>query len=359
MWDVILEEGFTNATMTQEIFPRFHALNASKIYFYGSTKVGKSACALGIAHAFKHPIYIDGSDARLDFNALKETLIKLHVEGRMDILIAKHCPKDIFLPPLEHIILIGYTPSAPKNFLSKSIWPLRFQEFALLQKKEPNNTLLARFLKEGNLPETLRMPPTQRVRRKQEIYALFLGNQLPIFKALLRFQSLSVTTHHLYTQLKKILKISKDKLYEFMQFLQASQSILCVPPLESNLMSPKKLYFCDFALPYAFSHTHPLPPVFENMVALELRQYFYQLFYEDSWLIGRRATETFCFLPWAFPTNLEARIDHLLKHCTFQITHIYIITINFEGSGVINTRTYHAYSFTTFALEILPTLLAN
>ncbi|WP_104750366.1 ATP-binding protein [Helicobacter cynogastricus] len=359
MWDVILEEGFANAITTHGIFPRFHIANASKICLYGSAKVGKSACALGIAHTFKHPVYIDGTDVRLDFNALKDALIKLHVEGRMDILIAKHCPKDIFLPPLEHIILISYTPSAPKDFIGKSIWPLRFQEFALLQKKEPSNTLLARFLKEGNLPETLFMHPIQKIRRKQEIYALFLGNQLPILKALLRFQSLSVTTHHLYTQLKKTLKISKDKLYEIMQFLQASQSIFYIPPLESSLISPKRLYFCDFALPYAFSHTHPLPPVFENMVALELRHHFSQLFYADSCLIGRSATETFCFFPWAFPANLEARLDHFLKYCTFQITHIYIITINFEGSGIINTRAYNAYSFTTFVLEILPTLGVN
>ncbi|WP_104751391.1 ATP-binding protein [Helicobacter salomonis] len=358
MLDVILQESFIYATVQQELLPRTYPWLSSKVLFYGSAKVGKSMHALSLARSFKHPIYLDGSDARLEVNCLKEVLLKLHLENKMDILIAKHCPPDLFLPPLKHIILIQSTrANTPKGFSAQAILPLNFQEYVCSQKKESPNALFGRFLKEGNSPATLNLSAWQKIRRKQEIYALFLGAQFPLFKALLRFQALNVTIHHLYTQLKKTLKLSKDTFYAFMHFLQESQSIFLIPALESP-SKPHKLYFCDFALPYAFSHTHPLPPVFENMVILELIRHFGKLYYQHPFLIAKHHDSIFYFMVLAFPT-LE-NLAHKLK--PFEHTNIrqfFLISINFEGTGTIHTLTYHAHSFSTFVLEILPTIGAN
>ncbi|MFC3847013.1 ATP-binding protein [Helicobacter baculiformis] len=356
MLDTILQENFAHALTQKELLPRFYALKPSKLLLYGSAKVGKSMCALALARDFKHPVYVDGNDTRLEINYLKEILLTLHLENKMDILIAKHCPSDLFLPPLEHIILIQFTPTPiPQGFSAQKILPLNFAEYVCAYKKESRSTLFARFLKEGNCPATLHLNPFQKIHRKQEIYKLFLGTQFPLFKALLRFQALNVTTHHLYIQLKKTLKLSKDTFYALMRFLQESQSIFLIPHCRAP-SKPRKLYFSDFSLPYALTPTHHLPCVFENMVALELIRYFEHLYCQHPFLVVHSSTITFYFLALAFPTleNLEYKLKNLLKYNPPQ--QLFIITINFEKQGKIGTCTYHACSFSTFVLEILPTL---
>ncbi|WP_121020220.1 ATP-binding protein [Helicobacter vulpis] len=230
MLDVILQESLKQTLAQQELLARPLTVDASRLLFYGSAKVGKSICALHLARGFKHPIYVDGKDTRLEIPQLKDALLKLYSEDKMDILIAKHCPKDLFLPPLEHIILIQFTPTPlPHGFSARAIWPLNFAQYVQAHKGETLSSLFARFLKGGNCPATLHLSPFQKIRRKQEIYQLFLGAQFPLFKALLRFQALNVTTHHLYIQLKKTLKLSKDTFYAFMQFLQESQVFFSFP----------------------------------------------------------------------------------------------------------------------------------
>ncbi|WP_120945495.1 ATP-binding protein [Helicobacter labacensis] len=353
MLDAILQEGFKHALAQSPA--RSFATTSAKLLLYGSAKVGKSACALGLARGFKHPIYVDGHDTRLEMPQLEDALLKLYLENKMDILIAKHCPRDLRLPPLARTILIQFTPTPlPQGFSAQAISPLSFTQYMQAHKGEALSSLFARFLKAGNCPATLHLNPSQNLYRTQEIYKLFLGTQFPLFKALLRFQALNITTHHLYTQLKKTLKLSKDTFYAFMHFLQESQSIFLIPHYNAPT-KPRKLYFGNFALPYALTPTHHLPCIFENMVALELMRHFKQLYYQHPFLIAH----SFYFFPLAFPSqeHLDHKLTSLLKLTPPK--HLFIITINFEKLGRVGTLPYHACSFSRFVLEILPTLGAN
>ncbi|BCZ19921.1 hypothetical protein NHP190012_15630 [Helicobacter sp. NHP19-012] len=59
--------------------------------------------------------------------------------------------------------------------------PLSFAEFVRFHKKEPE-TLLARFLKEGNLPELLFCLPNEIALKKQALYALAFKDKAPYLK---------------------------------------------------------------------------------------------------------------------------------------------------------------------------------
>ncbi|WP_104740452.1 ATP-binding protein [Helicobacter bizzozeronii] len=348
----ILESSFELASTQRVLAMRFYTLKPSML-LYGPPKSGKNSLALCLGRAFKKVVYVDFQDARL--------VDSMHVHIRtfcntnpLDLLILNRPPAD-FTPPSVPTIIIDSTPiNAPAHFVCQPTMPLNFAEFTHFCKKEPS-TLLARFLKEGNLPATLFLPPHAKIRYKQDICALNFGVHFDLFKALLFFQAKSISTHHLYTQLKKHLKTSKDTLYFFLATLQKSLTLFLIP---SYFKAPPKFYFYDFALPYAFSHTHSLAPVFENMVALELIRHFglKALRYHKTCLIVQGSNPFACF-PYAFPTpeSLEHHLSLLLK--ALPPMPILVISINYtQASRLANGQTYQTYSFSHFCLNILSAL---
>lgn len=350
----ILETSFQCAITQRVLLPRQYGLNTSML-LYGGPKSGKSSLALSLGRAFKRPVYIDFQDVR--FNSLMhEHLLAFCQQGKVDLLILKHPPPSLPIPNISTLITSSTPKNAPRGFVCQPILPLNFSEFVAFAKKD-SRAPLARFLKEGNLPEIMFLPPYQKTLRKQEIYTLAFGAQFGLFKALLPFQARSISVHHLYTQIKKHLRISKDTLYAFITLLQESFILFFIP---SNTKAPHKLYFYDFAMPYAFSYTHPLPPVFENMVVLELIRHFgmHNLCYQNACLLVQSHAHSFVCLPWAFPTleSLERNLRTLLKGVSSS-SLVFIVSINCEHAGKTSSgHTYQAHSFSHFCLHILPTL---
>ncbi|WP_240328692.1 ATP-binding protein [Helicobacter suis] len=345
----ILETSFTQASQRQ-LKPRDYDIKPSTL-LYGGAKVGKSALALFIAKNYKKPIFIDATDWRLPLDALFKFLPSFAQDYGTDLLILKHPPKDFPLLTLPTLLIQRDTSHTPEGFKQQAIFPLSFSEFVHFCNKEPS-ALLARFLKEGNLPEMLAFCPHEKMLKKQALFALEFGAQTPLFKAILPFQAKSLSTNHLYTQLKKQLKISKDTLYRFLAYLQASQMLLSIPTEKGY----PKLYFYDFSLPYTFSYSHPLPPVFENMVALELVRFFglSALTSLSSVLRIQTNQRAYCFLPLAFPTQeqLEYSLPLLLK----KIPADPLFCISLNPLPFCCKLPCTLCDFLTFSLKVLPTL---
>ncbi|BCZ19920.1 hypothetical protein NHP190012_15620 [Helicobacter sp. NHP19-012] len=135
--------------------------------------------------------------------------------------------------------------------------------------------------------------------------------------------------------------------------MQASHTLLS---LASFKATRPKLYFYDFSLPYAFSYTHPLPPVFENMLALELIRHFgvTQIScHYNAFLVA----EKYLCIPSPFPTpeQLEHALPLLLKGMPSPL-HVWVITINTTLKGTCGKQAWQACPFTHFCLQVLPAL---
>ncbi|WP_231679156.1 ATP-binding protein [Helicobacter heilmannii] len=347
----MLESILENPLQAKNLKPREIPIKPNAL-LYGGAKAGKSSLALLHAATYKRPMFVDCTDERLNLAELFKALPTFCQAKSVDLLILKHPPKDFPLLNLPTFLTQSTPKNTPKGFKTEAILPLNFAEFVALHKKEPS-TLLARFLKEGNLPELLFCPPNEIALKKQALCALAFKDKTPLFKALLPYQARSLSTHHLYTQLKKTLKISKDHLYAFIAFLQESQTLLSLASLKATR---PKLYFYDFSLPYAFSYTHPLPPVFENMLALELIRHFGMSqisCHSNAFLVDG----THLCLPSPFPTleQLEHTLPLLLKGVAGGLK-VWVVTINTALKGACGGHQWEALGFVQFCLQVLPTL---
>ncbi|CRF48203.1 hypothetical protein HHE02_15230 [Helicobacter heilmannii] len=345
----LLNNILENSAQSKNLRPRNYHFKPSTL-FYGGARAGKISTALLHASTYKRPVFVDGTDARLNLAQLAKALPLFCQDKGVDLLILKHPPLDFPLLNLPTFITQSTPKNTPKGFKTEAILPLNFAEFVALHKKEPS-TLLARFLKEGNLPELLFCPAGEIALKKQALCALAFKDKTPLFKALLPYQARSLSTHHLYTQLKKTLKISKDHLYAFIAFLQESQTLISLPS-----QARPKLYFYDFSLPYAFSYTHPLPPVFENMLALELIRHFGMSqisCHSNAFLVDG----THLCIPSPFPTleQLEHTLPLLLKGVAGGLK-VWVVTINTALKGACGGHQWEALGFVQFCLQVLPTL---
>ncbi|PAF42723.1 ATP-binding protein [Helicobacter sp. 11S03491-1] len=347
-----LEENFLEKTQNFSILPRRFGLKRGKIHLYGAPKCGKTSIALDFAKHFKKPIYIDCKDPRVDIDLTKSLLLKIYLEKNIDILILDNYICDFPLPNLENIILI--TPSKntnnitlPHDFISKQIHPLNFEEYVSFDKKNLSiTTLFNHFLKDGNLPEIQYLYEYQKIPRKQEINSLAFEHKKYLFGNLLSYQARQVTTNQIYTQLKKQIKISKDKIYQYIHEFQQDQVIYFLPHIQDP-SKPKKIYFYDFSLPYAFSATKSFQSIFENMIFLELLCKNKTLYYDQGCEFITQ--DNHAYLAFAFPT--PQTIEEKIKKIQTKYSKITLITINYQSGGKTPYSQWQAISFINFALD--------
>lgn len=347
-----MEENFFEKIQNFVILPRRFGLKKGKIHLIGAPKCGKTSIALDFAKGFRRPVYIDCNDFRNDIETIKKSLLKLYLEKKLDILIVDNFVPNFTLPNFENIILI--TPSmqnwVPKDFFSKQIYPLNFEEYISFDKKNLSiNTLFNHFLKDGNLPEIQYLSEYQKIPRKQEINFLALKQNINFFRLIIPYQAHKITINQIYTQLKRKIKISKDKSYELMERLSAKQVIYLVPSF-IDVNKPKKIYFYDFSLPYSFSPEKSFQAIFENMIFLELIPKNEVIFYDENFHFITQ--DNYAYICFPFPTQkaIEQKIEEIIIKKSIFLSIIFI-TIEYESTGKIGQIAWRAISFINFALE--------
>lgn len=335
------------------IMPRRYGLKAGKNFLYGAPGVGKTSIALFHSMQYKKTLYIDCNDRRISTESANAFILKSYLERNIEQLIIDNYTPRISLPNLKHIILIAQSPNhCPQDFIPKPIRALSFEEYISLDSKNLSiNNLFNLFLKEGNLPESIRLDPSYKITRKQEILKLALWNDFEIFCSLLTLQGQKLTTNHAYTILKKSHKISKDRIYPLLDSLQQRGIIHLIPHINNT---SKKLYFYDFTLPLCVQNEKNLIASLENMLLLELFALCERLGINEEIKYGDLGEfvcglGVFLCLPFATQETIESKLRKL------EYQQIYFITLSFEGNGEVgkaqNKIQWKALSFVNFALE--------
>ena len=329
------------------IFPRSFMPKEQKLILLGPPKSGKTSIALELARNFKHPVFIDCADTRLDIKQTSNALLKLFLERKFDLLIVDNFAPAFSLPNFAHIVLTANSiTQIPESILSsfalKSILPLKFEEYVSFSKgSRPLESIFSHFLKEGNLPEISFLPEFKKLERNQEILKLHFLGDFELFLPLLSYQAKPFSTHNFYIYLKQKFKISKDRIYRFMQTLIESKITILLSHITTN--QPKKLYFYNFAIPYILSSRPNFQAIFENLILCELLHRQTQIFYSDDCDF---VSDECAYFAMPFPSS--QLIESKLAQMAHQYKHTFFITTNATNTTYQN---YSILSFIDFTLQ--------
>lgn len=329
----------------RQFFPRRFGINESRIHLYGAPKSGKSSIALYHTKQFKNPIYIDFNDFRNSLESIKNTLLKVSMEKRVDILVLDNLPEDFTsLPNIKNIITISEKQSS--KFTNKEILPLSFEEFISFDKSSQNiNTLLNEFIKYGNLPQSIFLKESQKEQNKQDALRLIFGDKISFALYILNLQGKVISINQIYSNLKKITKISKDFIYSFIESLQERNIIYLVPNILSQKL-PKKLFLFDFSLRQVISYERDFLALFENMLFMELKRFKKPIFYAKN--INLICKNKGYILA---PFNTKDSIKAMLERIDLFDLEIIVLTLDLESSLKIGNKLIKIKSFINFALD--------
>lgn len=346
----------SNAKLKQHFNPRRFGIHANKIHLFGSPKSGKTSLALYYAKSFKNPLYIDFDDLRNTNEFIKQILLKITFEKKIDLLILDNIPSDFSpanLPNIANIITINQR-DLPKSHLPNiprmEILPLNFEEFIGFDKLNLDlKELFETFIKVGNLPFMLKdSKDLLRLEKKQQMLKSAINNDMDIFLALMRFQRECVSIFQLYNILKKQKKISKDRLYSVIDDFSQRRILLQVSHLNKP-KAPKKAFFFDFSAAFALSYERNFMAVFENMIFLEIlgkKRRDSAIFYSEKIPL---ICENLCYFPMPFKS--KEMIVESLKNIDFMGLNAIVITLDLNDEIVIKNRKIPLISFINFALD--------
>lgn len=298
------------------IYPRAFSPKGENIFLYGAPGVGKTSIALDSARNFKKIVYIDCLDSRLNLNDIKESLLKLFLEKKFDFLIVDNYDDNFIIPNFNNTILISSLDSSYiKNYKKFKILPLSFEEYLSFNKRTlSTESMFSNFIKEGNLVESTFLPDFKKTKRNVEVLKLAFKENFELFRALVSYQNLNFSINNFYTHLKLKIKISKDRLYAFMDYLIKSGSIYLIPYLYSkhSKNSAKKLFLYNFALPYMLNSAPNLQAILNNLLLCELLHKKEEIFYSDDCDFYMNET-AFLVMPFANKEAIEYKAS-ILSH---------------------------------------------
>lgn len=337
---------------------RFHRNFELKLESYnlvwGAKGIGKTALVLRYYKDTKNPLYINLKDCRLNPKEDLKSLWDFCQNQSITCLILDNYTPDFQLPqnltsllPNLNLTLISQIPYEIPHFHTLEIPPITFREYYHSHKIPPQEAFSA-FIKYGNLYEAEFL---------QEYKGEFLKNLCEdkvdfwILKNLLLCLGQKVSSHQIFTKLKKEGRLSKDRFYEYCGFLKASRRLFWVEKFEHHF-APKKLYFWDFTLKNAISFERNFTLLFENMVFLELLYTFKnQVFYTDKldFYLPQSAMGILC-VPFIQPQILEQKLAKITKEREF-CDKFMILNLNESRKGESLGMPYEILPFHQFALQ--------
>lgn len=327
---------------------RKNLISKPKTLIYGAPKSGKTSLALDYLQSRnlsnKRIVYWDMKDPRINHDEARTELLKLYLEKKIELLILDRFTQPFSLPNLDSVLIISDEKMEIPEFSTLECPALTFIEYvSFCSKNSSIDSLLKNFIKEGNLPQIPFLSDHQKLQTKQEILALALRNDLPLFVKLIPFQSQRFTIFQFYTLLRKAEKISKDRIYLFFEFLQAYSLIFFIPHIQPT--KPKKIYFYDFSIPKTLTLNPVILPILENMFVLELLSFGQNIHYDDFGRFIVDGIGIFLFIPFAQQEVIEKKLSRMPKDDL-----IIIITLDFSHSGITNAIKWEALNFLEFTL---------
>lgn len=340
---MILEKLLESYPKTHNKTHRILDLKLSNLnLLYGPKGVGKTSIALDFYKNIQEDnrLYIDLEDCRINAKKDLENLKNL----KIDYLIINNFTQDFPIPNFSNITLISPIPYSIPSFKSFFIPPMTFYEYKEIHK---NDDALKDFIKCGNLLEI-------NENQKVDFLKLFCEDKINfwILKTLILHSGKKVTSHQIFTKLKKEGKLSKDRFYSYCHFLENSKSLVWVEKFEHSF-APKKLYFWDFTLKNTLSFERNFHTLFENMVLLELLYSFKkEVFYTDKldFYIPELSLGILC-MPFFQPEFLEQTLNKIIKEREY-CDRFLILSLNIKESGENLGMPYEILPFEDFVLSL-------
>lgn len=229
-------------------------------------------------------LYIDLNDYKNDKNEIIKHLNDFIDENPIKVLVIENFEFDFELPKVQSIIISSNINKQLEKFSTLNIDPLDFEEYILFDTKHQNTThSFNTFLKYGNLPEMHEYSDNKKTKRNYEICQLSCSDEtkLQILFLLIKSAGENKSIYQLFTQLKKSIKISKDKFYKTCDEFTSNQTIFFVEKYNSP-NSVKKLFVYNHALIDLVSYKKNFNNLFRNLIYLELRRKYEDIYYLDN-----------------------------------------------------------------------------
>lgn len=302
-----------------------------KTILYGAKNTGKTDFILNYFNNFEHnKMYINLNSPK--FNPQKDLEELDSFCNKMDIqlLILDSFNNQIQkIPNINKTIIISQTPHNIHDFTNIEMPPITFKEYSKIHKYSSEESL-TNYLKYGNLLEGESLKEYKKI----EFLHTLANNESNfwILKNLILHLGSKVSTHQIYTKLKKEGKISKDRFYSYTKFLQDSKTLFLLEKLDHS-SAAKKLYFYDFTLKNTISFDRNFSALFENMVFLEILYEYLNgnintIFYTDKidFYIPKYSLGIVC-MPFIQNHILESKLNKISKEREFCEKFI-IISLN-------------------------------
>lgn len=298
-------------------------------------------------------LYLDLSDPRLGDAPIEGALEAFVREKRIAFLAVDHYYHGFVLPEgVPEIWVASTAQTAPAGFKTHQVWPLDFEEFlAFHRKADEPQALFNEFLRAGTLPETVGLEEFARIKRWREILRLSFEDrtQAAIYGWYLDRNGFSLSAHQAYTALKETMKLSKDRLYAFTQYLLDAGLLVALEKYE-HAAAPRKLYAYDHALRQAVTFDKALSRSFEGMVAMELIKQGKRAYYAD-YVDVYLPDERRAVIAQAFPTVESLHLRAELIAPPLEARRIEFVTMGFEYRREEKNRLIEAVPFWEWALR--------
>lgn len=329
------------------------SISKKKTILYGPPKSGKSYLIFDYLSLFKSEeyLYIDFTDLKINnFNFYKD-IQKFIDQNSIKIVALDNFDFSLSLPKCDSILIATNSYHYLKEFETLLLYPTDFEEFLLFDKHQNITTSFNYFLKFGNLVKTIQTNQHHKHEQLQEHIKLLSNDktQLAMLKTIINSSGEIKSLNQLYTTLKKEIKISKDRFYNYCKILENDLVISFLPKLDHE-KAAKKIYVYNHALISEVSFKKNFNNIFTNMVYLELRKKFDEIYYDDQIdFYIPQTKEIVLSKPFFIGFNISPKILSFIENHNIQ--KITIVTVSNDSSIYIDNIECEINPFYTWAIK--------
>ncbi|MDP2193875.1 MAG: ATP-binding protein, partial [Alphaproteobacteria bacterium] len=229
------------------------------------------------------------------------------------------------------ILACEYPQETPYTIMHLNL--LDYEEFLAFEQKY-DSTALSHFFQLGGFPAMHKIASEERSLYLQKTFTGALDEtELAILIQATKMTTQKVSAHNLYERLKLERKISKDKLYIYLQSLYDRRYLYGLEKF-NHPNAVKKLYLCDIAIKHALTLQKHFGRVFENLIYLELVKHGIECYYEEGidFYLPSRA-QIILAIPFENEHSLFKKIEALEAFIiTHEVQEVIVVTMNLESS---------------------------
>lgn len=308
-----------------------------KTILMGPPKCGKSYLIYDYLSNFENEdyLYIDLADLRNDKLQIQINLKEFIKEKKIKVLILENYEFDFEFPLCDSVIITTQHKTNINRFKQLQLNALDFEEFLLHEHRHQNITnAFNLFFKYGNLPQTIQTEEFKKQQELQDILKAYSSDDTSLKLLKLLFENLDEkhSLHHLFTQLKSEIKISKDRFYALCKFYEENHLIFFIQKYNQP-KATKKIYCYNHGFLTAVTHTKKFKNEFTNMLFLELNNRYNEIYYLDQidFYMPKQNLLLFSipFFNELIVPSLKKKIATASKE--LNIKEVHVVTINNEN----------------------------